>query len=159
MMTLRWTWLGAAACLAFAVPITCTAAEHGSEGPEFRVVERFEGTEVSFELEDDVHSVTVVVAGPHRFHARAFSKKGAPVLDLKDHGKVGDGSYKYEVTAALAETIPLVNDRLADGPLGTAPKFVHRGVMASGVFRVEDGRIVALDQTPESERESDRDED
>ncbi len=152
-MTMRWTLLPAVACLAIGLPIAGLAAETG----KLQVEEQFKDTRVGFALKDDVSNVTVVVAGPNRFRAKAFSAKGAPVLELRKFGKVSDGLYKYEITAASRDKISLVNEKLNNGRGLKARKSVSRGVSTSGSFRIVKGRIAAEDPTPESKRESDRD--
>ena len=90
-MTLRA--VGVAIGLAFALASAGWA-------DDLRTTERFNATHVGFEFGEPYRNVTLSVAGPNDFAARAFSKSGAPTIDLRGFGAVRDGSYTYQLTAS-----------------------------------------------------------
>src|SRR5262249_57139243 len=108
---------GLAAFLALGLSGVCLADDLTAE-------QRFSETSVGFDLKGAYSNVTLTVAGPHAFHASAFSKSGAPTIDLAHNGPVEDGTYSHQLTAATDEKVktrtPLDDDR--DAPDGEAPK-------------------------------------
>ncbi len=89
------------------------------------------------------------MAGPHDFHASAFSKTGAPSLDLSQFGTLEDGTYTYQLTAATDEKLK-TKTKLDDGR--GVPTEARKGVAASGTFHVRNGAIVKRDVTARPNR-------
>jgi hypothetical protein len=98
-------------------------------------------TTIGFDLKGDYSNVTLSVVGPGGFHASAFSRSGAPSIDLRRHGAVEDGTYTYQLTAATGEKVK-VRTRSDDGRASGMAREPYKGVAMSGTFQVKDGAIV-----------------
>jgi len=105
------------------------------------VIEQFKETTVGFELKGSYDNVTLTIAGPNGFSARAFSKSGAPSVDLRRVGSFEDGTYSYQLTGASQDKIKRVTD-LDNGRAGRTAGEERKGVTASGTFNVRGGVIV-----------------
>ena len=143
--------LGFGACLALAACSPCLA-------DDLLLVERFLRGDLAFDLKGPYANVTLTVAGPGDFYARAFARRGVPSLRLRDFGPVDDGLYSYELTAASDEFLR-ARRGLDDGRDRDAPR-LRRGISATGSFLVVRGQIVASRRAWEESRRvggSDRD--
>jgi hypothetical protein len=139
--------LGLAACLALGLAGTCLA--------DLAADERFAGTSVGFELKGPYSNVTLSIAGPNGFHASAFSKSGAPTIDLKQFGDVDDGAYTYQLTASTQEQVK-TRTKLDDGR-GARATAELKGEAVSGTFHVTGGVIVKREApTKSGKRDEDR---
>lgn len=126
--------LGLAASLALALSSACLSNDLATE-------ERFTETGVGFGLKGPFSNLTLTISGPNDFHASAFSRDGAPAIDLRQFGAVEDGTYAYQLTAATDERVK-VRTKLDNGRDGTAAADPLKSVTASGTFNVRGGVIV-----------------
>jgi hypothetical protein len=147
---------GPALTVVLALPVAPHAAEPPAEKREPLAVEAFSGNTVMFDLTGAYHNVTVTVVGPWNYHAEAFAKKGVPPIELERYGKVLDGLYHYELTAASSGKLVEVRPGLNNGR-GQAPRTrQYQAAELTGSFRVEDGKILPRDDTPEEESKPDQ---
>jgi hypothetical protein len=117
--------------------------------------QRFTDTGVGFELKGPVSNVTLTVSGPHGFHASAFSRSGAPTIDLRRFGAVEDGNYTYQLTAASNEKVKS-KTALDNGRDSRAASEPVVGVSTSGTFNVQNGVIVKTDPSAREEQRRQR---
>lgn len=136
--------LGLAACLVTGLSSIALA-------DDLPATEQFSGTKIGFQLKDGYASVRLSVSGPKDFHASVFARSGVPTIDLRKYGKVEDGPYVYELTAATAEKME-ARTKLDDGR-GAGARTAYRGVATSGTFMVKDGAIVPRDAVKPSRRD------
>ena len=134
-----------------AIGLAGTGFAAGQDGTEMESqAVKFTGTEISFDLPEGAHNVTVTIAGPRGFRAEAYFPDGVASLDLSEHGTVIDGSYKYQMTGASDEAVEYSNasdsGRAEDD--GRTPK---KSVSMYGRFRVAKGAILAYDNIKETE--------
>ncbi len=123
----------------------------GLTAPGFAQELKVAGTSVSVSA-PGAAMATLTVVGPGGFEMQTFSKSGAAMLRLGSDGKLEDGTYTYEFTAATSEMVPNTN-KLNNGR-GQEPAMMHASMTKSGTFTVEKGRII---ETPASGSESDKD--
>ena len=83
---------------------------------------------------------TLTVTGPDGFHMQTFSRGGSVALQLGAAGRLPDGIYNYEVTAAAGQKVP--NRNTLDNGRGKEPAMVNVGVTRSGTFLVKNGAIM-----------------
>jgi len=95
-----------------------------------------------------MHNITLRVVGPNGYSASEFSKRDIPALDLSKYGKLTDGNYTYEMTAASGNKVE-VQSTLDNGRGLKGPKMVEESIVVSGSFTVRDGAIVTKDDTEE----------
>jgi hypothetical protein len=88
-------------------------------------------------------NATLTITGPDGFYRQTFSRSGSVALQLGAAGRLPDGIYNYEVTAATGQKVP--NRNTLDNGRGQEPAMVAVGVTRSGTFLVKNGAIV---QTP-----------
>ena len=95
---------------------------------------------IAFDLQE-LGNAVLTVSGPNDYQASAFAKAGEIVIRLDGEGKLEDGVYTYELTAASQETKrirnPIDNGR-GDDQRGE----VRIGVRVSGAFPVLDGKAM-----------------
>lgn len=118
-------------------------------------IENFTGTQVSFDLIDDVFNIGLRVTGPEDFVAEDFSQHQMPSLDLNDHAPVYEGTYRYEITAASHSLV-----RTADGSDAHAfddeitdyinNGYMNKAVSQTGQFHVIAGQIVVPEDIEEN---------
>ena len=137
---------GMMAGLAFGAVSFTTAAQAGSLAKE-----DFSGTSLRFALEQDVFNITLKVSGPKGYHASEFIKNGSPKLNLTKHGKVRDGLYKYEITAALENEFVELNNTLDNGRGDNAKDKLNKSVYQNGKFHIVDGEITPIENLSEKE--------
>jgi hypothetical protein len=113
--------------------------------------QRFTETGVAFELKGPYSNVTLTVSGPNDFHASAFSRSGAPAIDLRRFGAVEDGTYAYQLTAAGNEKVK-IRTPLDDGRDSRTASEPRKGVSTSGAFHVRNGTIVKSDPNAREEQ-------
>ena len=114
--------------------------------PSFALDLHIAGNSVAVSLPSAGHS-TLTVSGPDGFHREAFSNGGSVALQLGAGGKLADGIYNYEVTAATGERTPNPNQDQNNGRTAEPP-VVYVGVTESGTFTVENGVIVQAPKAP-----------
>ena len=131
------TTFGLAAGLALGLSSGCPADDLTAD-------QRFTETGVAFDLKGPYSNVTLTVSGPDDFHASAFSRSGAPAIDLRRVGAVADGAYTYQLTAATGEKVK-TRTPLDDGRDRRATSEPLKGVSTSGTFHVRNGVIVKPD--------------
>ncbi len=138
-MTRGWTFIAAATLLATTLDTPTISAE-----------ERFSGDVVQVVPDGQVFNTTLSIAGPNGYYAQAYAKAGTPMIKLSQHGKVADGIYIWQVTAATDEMIEVPDEGLRSGSsnssgyLSTSPGMirVNKGTAESGSFRVQNGSIL-----------------
>jgi len=135
---------GLAAGLALGLSSACLADDLTAD-------QRFTETGVAFELKGAVSNVTLTVSGPNGFHASAFSRSGAPAVDLRRFGAVEDGAYTYQLTAATDEKVK-TRTPLDDGRDSRTASEPRKGVSTSGTFQVQNGTIVKSDPNAREEQ-------
>lgn len=126
----------AIAAIAFGIAFTATATAQ-----DLKAANRFAGAKLGFDLQGDYTNVTLTVTGPEGFATTAFSEKAAPVLDLAKAGRLPDGEYRYQLSAADTKTM-VRQMPLDNGREGKAPDQMPASVAMSGVFSVKGGKVV-----------------
>ncbi len=145
-MTRGWTFFAAATFLATTLITPALSAE-----------ERFSGDVVQVVLDGQVYNTTLSVAGPNGYYAEAYSKAGSPMIKLSQHGKVADGLYIWQVTAATDELIEVHDKGLpsdssnSSGYRRASPGIItiNKGTAESGSFRVQNGSILPKSKATE----------
>ena len=107
---------------------------------DLQAEQKFDGAVVGFDLKGTYSNLTLTIAGPNEFSATAFSRSGAPSIDLRRFGTLEDGTYTYHLTAATDEKVKS-HTRLDNGRDRTSAEPL-RSVSTSGTFNVKDGVIV-----------------
>jgi hypothetical protein len=133
---MRFTTLGAAACLAAALTNTAWAQD-------LKATQKLTDTQLGFDAGGNYNNYTLTVTGPHGFHASASSKTGTPSIDLRRFGAFDDGLYHYHLTASSDEKVP--NRATVDNGRGGSHPDMLKGVAMSGHFEVKGGTIVKHD--------------
>ncbi len=154
----RWKLPVFASCVVFGLPSIAFSAEIQPVKQQPTPVERFSESNVSFVLKGNVkgiHNVVLTVTGPNGYSATSFSKKEVPSLALQKYGKVGNGVYRYQITAASKETTEIAS-KLNNGRGKNSKIDINKGISLSGVFQVKDGQIVAKDDLKEKEQTNDK---
>jgi hypothetical protein len=132
-MVIPKSWVfGAASMAALALPGVCLA--------EVAAEPSFSRTIVAFAAAKSYFGGTLNVVGPGGYAASASSKSGLPSLDLSKFGRVADGQYTYQLSAATGQvdtSTALLNNGRAKNVRG------RRSDGLSGVFLVKGGSIVA----------------
>ncbi|MGH6926328.1 MAG: hypothetical protein ACRED5_21575, partial [Propylenella sp.] len=100
----------------------CLALAVGGSGSaqELRVL----GSAVSVSI-PGTGSSTLTVTGPDGFYRQTFSRGGSVALQLGAAGRLPDGIYNYEVTAATGQKVP--NRNTLDNGRGQEPAMVAVG--------------------------------
>lgn len=132
-----------AACATLGLSGTTTNAQTYLAKKQPQAVEKFSDERVEFSLEDaprDIHNITVTIIGPNGYHANVFSKRNLPALKLPNYGKMLDGSYQYEITAASGETVE-IQSQLDNGRGKNERNVLQRTIVVTGSFEVADGVI------------------
>ena len=111
-----------------------------AQSDELVATSRFSGATVGFDLGGDYRKVTLSISGPNGFSVSAQSERTAPVINLRKFGKVEDGRYSYQLTAATSKRIA-VRTQLDNGRGDSAKNELYAGVGTSGSFLVKDGVI------------------
>ncbi len=138
-MTRGWTFFAAATLLATTLATPALSAE-----------ERFSGDVVQVVLAGQVFNTTLSIAGPGGYYAQAYAKAGTPMIKLSQHGKVADGVYIWQVSAATDELIEVRDKGLrserskSSGYLSASPGMIriNKGTAESGSFRIQNGAIL-----------------
>ena len=87
-------------------------------------------------------NATLTVTGPNDYYRRTFSPDKNIALSLTNLGRLADGIYNYEITAATGQTKPVTVG--LDNGRGDLERSVQNvGVTVAGTFRVRNGAIVA----------------
>jgi hypothetical protein len=97
-------------------------------------------------------NATLRVSGPNGFYMQTFSRSGSVALQLGAAGRLPDGLYHYEVTAATAQRVPNPNRMMGSGR-ADEPAMVSVGTLRFGTFNVKNGAIVLPRAVPESARQ------
>ena len=126
-----------AACLAVGLSGTCWAQD-------LKAQQKFTDTEIGFEILGPYSNLTLTVTGPNGINARAHSRTGSPLIDLRKIGTVDDGEYNYQLTASTDDKIP-VRTGLDDGRDGGPTTAMFKSASTSGNFHVKGGTIVKFD--------------
>jgi hypothetical protein len=126
-----------AACLAVGISGTCWAQD-------LKAQQKFTDTEIGFEIAGPYSNLTLTVTGPNGINARAHSRTGSPLIDLRKIGAVDDGEYNYQLTASTDDKIP-VRTGLDNGRDGGATDSMFKSASTSGHFHVKGGTIVKFD--------------
>lgn len=135
-MSKRWT-------------LICALAA-GLMSPAFSAEELYYGDVVQIVLTGPVHNTMLSIAGPGDYYAQAYAEAGIPIIQLSEYGKVVDGTYIWEVTAATDELIE-VQDRGLRGALrsrssergnSSGTVTINKGTAESGSFRIRNGVIL-----------------
>ncbi len=148
-MTRGWTLIAAVTLLATGLATPVLSAE-----------ERFSGDVVQVVPDGQVFNTTLSIAGPGGYYAQAFAKAGTPMIKLSQHGKVADGLYIWQVTAATDELIEVRDKGLRTGGTNassysrTSPGMItiNKGTAESGSFRVSNGSILPRSNATEEKR-------
>lgn len=109
---------------------------------EMVAAEEIAGTSVGFVLKGAYSNATLTVAGPADFYAKSFSRGGAVALDLKTFGALPDGTYNYQLTAAMPAGAASRNSALDDGRGSAGKTAAFAPAIRSGHFNVKGGKIV-----------------
>lgn len=87
------------------------------------------------------HNATLTVTGPNDYYREAFSPDKDIALNLAGLGRLADGLYTYEITAATDQTKPVTAG--LDNGRGALERSVQNvGTTISGTFLVRNGAIV-----------------
>ena len=124
----------------------------GASAADYTIArEDFSGTSLRFALQREVSNITLVVAGPGGYRASKFVKSGPPQMNLARHGKVRDGRYSYEMSAALENEFVDEDDQLDNGRGAGARKRANKPAYQYGAFHVVDGEITPMENLIETE--------
>ncbi|PWV99111.1 hypothetical protein DFR52_104403 [Hoeflea marina] len=113
----------------------------GAGAADISAANRFSGATLGFEIKGTYSNVTLTVTGPDGYLASAYAEKSAPSLDLGGSGKLADGQYHYQLTAA-DPSVMMKQVQLDNGRDKPAPDSVPASVTMSGVFTIRDGAII-----------------
>jgi len=133
---------GLAAILAAGSAGTCWAQD-------LKATQKFTDTEIGFEAGSAYSNLTLTITGPNGLQATAASKTGAPAIDLRQLGKLDDGTYHYQLTASTEEKVPVRNS--LDNGRGSRTAATQKGVATSGQFQVKGGAIIKADPAAREE--------
>jgi hypothetical protein len=86
-------------------------------------------------------NATLTVTGPNDYYRQTFSPDKNIALNLAGLGRLADGIYTYEITAATGQTKP-VTAGLDNGRGALEPSVQNVGVTVAGTFQVKNGAIV-----------------
>ena len=128
-MSKRWTLIGALATALI--------------NPAFSAEEQYFGDVVQIVLDGPVHNTTLSIVGPGDYYAQAYAEAGIPIIQLSEHGKVVEGTYIWQVTAATDELIE-VPARDSSGTMT-----INKGTAERGSFRVQNGVILPKSKSVE----------
>jgi len=112
---------------------------------DLKAESKFEGTTVAFNVPSNVANLMLSVSGPNDFHARATTRGGSPIINLRDSGAVEDGAYTYQLTAGTEERAKS-RSGLDNGRGNTEAGF--KTVSTSGTFNMRSGVIVPVKSRP-----------
>lgn len=113
---------------------------------------QFADTRLLFLLKPTVGNATLSVTGPNDFHVSAFSRIGAPGIDLSAFGPLDEGTYNYQMTASGPERVPVRTP--LDNGRGRRPEPTQPvGLSMSGTFQIKGGVIVKPDHTKPERRD------
>jgi hypothetical protein len=128
---------GLAACFAVGISGLCWAQD-------LKAQQKFTDTEIGFDIGGRYSNLTLTITGPNGISARAHSRTGSPLIDLRRLGTLDDGDYSYQLMAATDEKVP-VRTGLDDGRDGGPTTSMLKSVSTSGQFQVKGGAIVKYD--------------
>jgi hypothetical protein len=83
---------------------------------------------------------------------QTFSRSGSVALQLGAAGRLPDGLYHYEVTAATAQKVANPNRLMNSGRMNE-PAMVNVGTSRFGTFNVKNGAIVLPSAARENPRQ------
>lgn len=86
-------------------------------------------------------NATLTVTGPNDYYRQSFSPDTSIALNLGGLGRLADGVYYYEITAATGQTKPATAG-LDNGRGELERKVQNVGITAGGTFQVRNGAIV-----------------
>jgi len=131
-MSKLWTLIGALAM--------------GLMNPAFSAEEEYYRDVVQIVFAGPVHNTTLSIVGPGDYYAQAYTEAGIPVIQLSEYGKVVDGTYIWQVTAATDELIEVQDDglrsRSTEHGNSSGTMTINKGTAESGSFRVQNGVIL-----------------
>ncbi len=152
-MKKHWPSIGAAASAALLLlPGIALAEQTVTREQPILASEQFEGTRVSFKPGARYSNATLIITGPADYQAEVFNRSTLPSLDLRKYGKVVDGYFRYQLTAATDQKVEILNPGLNNGR-DDIPGAKMLGANLSGVFCVKDGVIVKVEDIPEGKGE------
>ena len=151
-MMKHWLSIGAITGAALLLPDIAFAEQTVIKEEPIAATELFEGTRVAFKPGAKYSNATLIVTGPADYQAEVFNRASLPSLDLRKYGKLVDGYFHYQLTAATDKKVEILNPGLNNGR-DDIPGTKMLGANLSGVFCVKDGVIVKVDNIPEGEGE------
>ena len=130
--------------LAFlAAAATAAQAEYESK-QGFAVVAQFSDSTMWFEVEEmpkQLENVMLTISGPREYLVQMRTRGDLPKLELRKFGKLFDGEYTWEITAATDEVVEVNSTVDANGRDAKARGKRRLFVAQSGAFRVRDGEV------------------
>ncbi len=144
-MNNRWKLPVFASCIVVGLSGISASAQSTMAVNQPTAVEKFSASSLGFEMQgasSAMRNVTLTVTGPNGYNASAFSSKGVPAIDLSSFGKLRNGMYRYQITAASEETVEM-EPGLDNGRGDDDSNAMFKSVAMSGVFHVNGGAIAA----------------
>lgn len=144
-----------AAVLAASVATAQTKGCDSDQVPRVEAIVKAEGTKFQVQLKGNVGGLwnyLVKVKGPRDFDGMEFNEKESPVVDLAKFGKVVDGRYRFDISAASQELHECLDPEELELDFGRREKPPEKrpiGVSASGPLIVKDGVLVIFKQDEE----------
>ena len=112
----------------------------GNPGFAAEPVERTNTTALWFESWGRLSNATLKVGSPDGSQVDVFAASGTPTFHLRDITPISDGVYRYELTAATDEMIPIKN-QLDSGRGKAQKKEIAKSFQMGGFFIVTRGVI------------------
>lgn len=152
-MTKRWLTIGVLAGAALLLPGIAQAGQTIIKEVRIAASEQFEGTRVAFKAGGKYENATLIITGPAEYQAEIFNRSSLPSIQLDKYGKVVDGIFHYQLTAAISGSrIEILNPGLNNGR-DDIPGAKMAGAQLSGTFCVKDGKIQPFEDIPEGRGE------
>ena len=114
----------------------------------FVVAEEFGGTTLAFGIQAaprGLQNLVLTVDGPRGYSAVLPTGKELPKFDMREFGRPFDGTYTWEITGGYPNMIEVNTPIDENGRDAKARNEIMSPVMAAGVFRIVDGKIVKVD--------------
>jgi len=106
--------------------------------------------------DQELKDMTLSVSGPRGFYKEVFADSGAPMIQLLDDGKLGDGLYRWNLVGSTDKRIEwLRKENNGRGEKERGYRYVHHS--ESGTFRVLEGKLVRDEEEPPTKRSSKED--
>jgi hypothetical protein len=111
------------------------------------VEERIQNGALSFSGGNGFTNAMLKITGPGEFEAEQTASRGLPVFRAKNSGRLLDGMYQYELSAATDEKVKI--KKPVDNGRGSATRdYTMKPFHKYGAFLVKKGTIVSAENVP-----------